>query len=350
MASRKSAKSNSWGVFDSDEEDGHCHAAAGGGCSSVPKKKGFGMDVLDLEWIGREIVRRRFWPYPSEEEERSRTAWPCPSCCPWLCDEGEFWECDHGKWLWVASWDSVPALPEDHTLRECRGGSCPGHGLMSGDVLALHLASEAGLMWGDVMVMEEQAALAAETPAERAARVEREAKEAAAMKAYLAEAEVRKAEMLVSSRSAPPNRRYDRRSGKPMPCQYFCYQGVLGREHPAERDPKTGTMWPSGCAYHTKGKCEFFHPDEPEWQVIIGKVAFVPQRPAEPEWRAAAAAGGGPSSAGGGGFSRPSSGGRPPSGGSAGGGGGSYRGGGGGGGSYRGSGGGGGGKAGGGRW
>ena len=316
MAS-KYAKSNTWGVFDSDEEDGHC----AGGCGSASSKKK-GMDVIDLDWLSREIVRHRFWPYPSEEEERNHTAWPCRSCCPWQCDEGEFWECEHGKWLWVDSWDSVPALPEDHTLAECRGGGCRGHGLLTGDILALHLCSEAGLMWGDVVLMEEAAAIAAETPAERAARLALEAKKDAEYKRSVAEAEVRKATELVALRAAPPNRRYDRRTGKPMPCKFFMYQGVLGREHPAERDPKTGTMWESGCAYHKKGKCEFFHPDEPEWQVIIGKVAAIPQRPAEPEWRTAGGGGGGssyaPAAAGAGG-------GRPPSGGSAGGGGGFSR-------------------------
>jgi hypothetical protein len=342
MAS-KYAKSNTWGVFDSDEEDGHCC----GGCGSAASKKK-GMDMIDLEWLSSEIVRRRFWPYPSEADESNPSAWPCPSCCPWQCDEGEYYECEHGKWLWVDSWDSVPALPEDHTLQECRGGSCRGHGLITGDILALHLCSFAGLMWGDIVLMEEEAARAAETPAERAARLTLEAQKDAKYKRSIAEAEVRKATELVALRSAPPNRRYDRRTGKPMPCKFFMYQGVLGREHPAERDPKTGTMWESGCAYHKKGKCEFFHPDEPEWQVIIGKVAAIPQRPTEPEWRsagtngshasAAAGAGGGrPPSGGsaGGGFSRPSSGG----------GGGSGRGGFGGG-----FGSGGGGKAGGGRW
>jgi hypothetical protein len=339
----KAAKSNAWSAFDSDEEESHCH---GGGCGSAASSKR-GNDLISLEWIAEEIIRRRFWPYPTEEEEKNHTAWPCRSCCPWLCDEGEFWECEHGKWLWVNSWDSVPALPEDHTLAECRGGSCPGHGLMTGGILALHLASEAGVGWGDIMLLEEAAARAAETPKERAARLAEEARKDAVRKAELAEAEIRKAKELVALRSAPPNRRYDRRTGKPMPCKFFCFQGVVGREHPAERDPKTGTMWESGCAYHKKGKCEFFHPDEPEWQVILGKVASVPasSRPTtpEPEWRtvgssyAPAAAG-----AGGGSSSRPSSGG-----GRGGGGGGGFSGG------ARGGGGGfsgGGGKAGGGRW
>ena len=67
-------------------------------------------------------------------------------------------------------------------------------------------------------------------------------------------------------------------------------------------------MWESGCAFHKKGKCEFFHPDEPEWQVIIGKVASIAVRPSEPEWRSAASGAARPSSGGssggrGGGFS-----------------------------------------------
>lgn len=315
----KSAKSNTWAAFDSDEEDGHC-------CSSraaVRQKTAFSLDLSDIE---QKIVRRRFWPYPSEEEQSTYSGWPCISCCPWMCDEGDFWECEHGKWVFVDSWDSVPVLPEDHSLEECRGGGCSGHGLMSGDILAMHLAMQAGIMWGDLVIMEEEHNLSQETPAERAAREAEAARRDAEARAALARFEIQKAKELVATRSAPPQRRYDRRTGKPMPCKFFCYQGVLGKEHPAERDPKSGTMWESGCAYHKKGKCEFFHPDEPEWQVILGKVASVtpsrPQTPTEPEWRTVGGgnssrstpfSGGGsgrssPYSGGGGNSSRPSSG------------------------------------------
>jgi hypothetical protein len=291
MAS-KIAKSNLWGVLDSDDEDAVCCSSSS--CrhsSSSSSSRTFG--GMNLFWLEEQITRKRFWPYPSAAEEDSPSAWPCRSCPPWMCDEGEFWECDHGKWVWVESWGSVPPLPWDHTLKECRGGSCSGHGMISADLLPLFLAQEAGLMWGDIMMMEEEAVRAAETPKERAARLAAEARKEAESQRAMAEAEIRKAKELVALRAAPPNRRYDRRTGKPMPCKFFCFQGVLGREHPAERDPKTGTMWDSGCAYHKKGKCEFFHPDEPEWQVILGKVASVPtsSRPTTPEleWRSVGA-------------------------------------------------------------
>lgn len=303
MASKAKSTWNTFGVLDSDEEDGCC-----GGCGAAAlatKKKG----VVDMDWLENEIIRHRYWPYPSEEEESNPSAWPCPTCGPVASDEGAFWECKHGKWLWVESWAAVPALPEDHSLEECRGGSCPGHGLMTGDILALYIGPQAGLMWGDILALEHEAELAAETPAQKAARLAEEARKDAERAAAVAAAEIRKAKELVASRPSPPNRRYDRRTGKPMPCKFFCFQGVLGKEHPAERDPRTGTMWESGCAFHKKGKCEFFHPDEPEWQVILGKVESVapssrpttpPVRSSEPEWRTVGQTG--PIGAGGGGF------------------------------------------------
>jgi hypothetical protein len=306
----KAAKRNAWSAFESDDEDG-------AGPSVAPVQKVGGMTLAEIE---ERIVRRRFWPFPTEAEESNPSAWPCRSCCPWQCDEGAFWECEHGKWLWVDSWASVPPQTEDHTLEECRGGSCPGHGLYSGGILALHLACQAGIGWGDVVCLDEAEAEAALTPEQRAQKALAKAREEARRQRDMAEAEARKASELVALRPAvqQEHRRYDRRTGKPMPCQYYCYQGVLGREHPAENG------WAAGCGYHKKGKCPFFHPDEPEWQVIIGATPM-PSRPAtpEPEWRSAGGAGG-PRSGGGTAFSSP----RPGSGG-----GGSYRGGGGGGGS-----------------
>lgn len=313
MSSKAKSQRNTWGVLDSDDED------CCGGCShaALPAKK---KDLLDGDWLETQIVRRRFWPYPSEAEESEPSAWPCRSCAPWSCDEGAFWECEHGKWIWVESWESLPPLPEDHSLKECRNSSCTQHGLFGGEILGLYLAAEAGISWGDYIWMVEQAALAAETPAQKAARLAAEARKEAERALAIAVSEKKLAAELVKSRPAPQQRRYDRRTGKPMPCKFYCFQGVLGREHPAENG------WEAGCGFHKKGKCEFFHPDEPEWQIIIGK-APMPSRPStpEPEWRVAGGAGGpsrpmsgggssssasfGPRGAGGGGFSRPSSGG-----------------------------------------
>ena len=325
---------NAWSVLDSDEEhDGASSSCcSSSSCRHVAPKTFAGLALAEIE---ERIVRRRFWPYPTEAEERLSTAWPCISCCPWQHDEGDFWECDHGKWFWVNSWASVPPVPEDHTLEQCRGGSCSGHGLLTGDILALHLASEAGLGWGDIVFMEDTLRRAAESSTERAARLAYEARKDAERITDMAEAEIRKAKELVALRPAPKQRRYDRRTGKPMPCRYFLACScdrvscsinkdgnlpplsscsvVVGKPYPEARTA-AGTMWESGCAYHKKGKCEFFHPDEPEWQVITGKVASVPSRPStptEPEWRSGGgAASSGPRSAGAGGFgSRPGSGG-----------------------------------------
>jgi hypothetical protein len=78
---------------------------------------------------------------------------------------------------------------------------------------------------------------------------------------------------------------FDRRTGKPMPCRNFFHNGVLGKPEPATE------VFPEGCRGHMSGTaCTiskdgvnrfFFHPDQPEWKVITGEVAFVP--PPAPE-------------------------------------------------------------------
>ena len=205
------------------------------------------------------ILRSRFWVWPLDESAHG--AWPC--CCsdPAHAVEGDgektFWECPHGKWEFISSWDSVPALPEDHPLDQCRGGDCDKHGLYQGVLLELHLSTLMGIGWGDIMWQWEQEALARMTPQERMALAVRQEAEEKARKKAIAEAEVRKAKDIQQMHKKPMQRMYDRRTGKPLACKWA--------EHPAENG------WPAGCGKHAEGVCPYFHTDEPEWAIIKGK-------------------------------------------------------------------------------
>jgi hypothetical protein len=136
-----------------------------------------------------------------------------------------------------------------------------------------------GLLWGDIIMEWDAAQKAAETPAQRAARLDREAAEERRRVAAIKASEAAKVETVVASmRAIEPSAK----SRLPIhrhglkPCRYFCQDGVLGKPAPAQRCPKSGMLWPAGCAPHLKKRCEFFHPDEPEWALIVaGKSAEV---------------------------------------------------------------------------
>jgi hypothetical protein len=206
------------------------------------------------------ILRSRFWVWPVDESIKG--AWPCHCSDPAHAVEGDgqetFWECTHGKWAFIDSWDSLPPLAEDHCLNDCRGGSCKNHGLYQGLMLDLHLSSLVGIGWGDIIYQWEQEALARLSPHERMALAVRRESEDKAFKKSLADSEIRKAVDLQTFKKSSLQRMYDRRTGKPMPCKWA--------DHPAENG------WAAGCGKHHQGVCPYFHKDEPEWALIRGSV------------------------------------------------------------------------------
>lgn len=206
------------------------------------------------------IIRSRFWVWPVDESVKG--AWPCNCSDPAHAVESEdgktLWECPHGKWEFLDSWDSVPALAWDHDLDECRGGSCKGHGLYEGLLLDLYLSSFVGIGWGDIICQWEQEALDRLTPQERMVRAARLEAEDKVFQKSIADSEVRKAVDLKAFKKANMQRMYDRRTGKPLACKWA--------DHPAENG------WAAGCGKHHEGVCPYFHKDEPEWAIIRGSV------------------------------------------------------------------------------
>jgi len=192
-------------------------------------------------------------------------------------DSDGLWRCDHGQWRVV---DEVPSSSRPHHVNVCPG-HCAQHPLVDDIFMMFLQAEDMGILWGDIVLDWERAALAAETPAERAARLDREAAEERKRIAAIKASEVAKVDVVVacmravepSAKSRLPIHRHGLK-----PCRYFCQDGVLGKPAPAQKDPKSGMWWPAGCAPHLKKRCEFFHPDEPEWALIVaGKASQVAQ-------------------------------------------------------------------------
>jgi hypothetical protein len=209
-----------------------------------------------------QVVLKHYWPLSKAYNDQ----YPCACSDPGHSDEGDHWECEHGLWTYITSDADMAHKKPGHTVTQCLG-NCAEHPLLYGDILDLHLAMDLGIGWGDLICDQERAALAAETAAERAERVRRRAEEDHARLVALAESEIRKAKSIAQIQRAPMKRMMDKKTGKPLPCKWA--------HTPAENG------WPAGCGKHREHVCPYFHPDEPEWNVIMGKVAWTPA----PAWR-----------------------------------------------------------------
>lgn len=204
------------------------------------------------------LLRSRYCVWP--EDETAKNAWPCRCSDPAFAVEDGSWECPHGKWEFISSWDSVPPLAKNHTLEECRGGDCSQHGLIAGPLLELHLSSQVGLGWGDIVLTWDEMAYNQMSQAERSALVVKQKAADEAFLTNLASEEIRKAKSLLEKKTLV--RKYSR-TGLPLPCKWV--------DRPAEHG------WPAGCGLHAEGVCPFFHKNEPEWSIIIGLVKPTPR-------------------------------------------------------------------------
>lgn len=210
-------------------------------------------------------------------------------------DDDGFWRCMHGQWRVI---DEIPSANRPHHPNVCPG-NCPYHPLLNKMIRDFYRAEDAGIFWGDLILEWDRAALAAETPAQRSARLDAEAREERRRQAEMKRSEELKVESVIAAMPKIPERAKwnhpTHRHGL-KPCRYFnacscdrpecrlngcngkwakeplkTCKNVMGKAAPAQKDPKSGMWWPAGCAPHLKGKCEFFHPDEPEWAMIVAQ-------------------------------------------------------------------------------
>ena len=100
-----------------------------------------------------------------------------PCCCcdaPRAMDHMDgYWHCDQQNRTWVVLDESFDA-GSDHSFEHCLG-SCSMHILMDSIVFSMFHAEAFGLCWGDLILADEEAKLAAETPEQRALRLDAEA-------------------------------------------------------------------------------------------------------------------------------------------------------------------------------
>ncbi len=139
-----------------------------------------------------------------------------------------------------------------HTAAECTG-SCKHHPLLKGDVLDLQIAMNNGCSWGDILYLDEQKRLAAETPQEKKERLERDAA-----------LELQKGRETVSYRMRNYAERIairsSRRKKHALPCKWVC-----GRNKGEDcwaweyTDPKDGKR-------KTPRSCDYLHPGEEGWK------------------------------------------------------------------------------------
>lgn len=210
----------------------------------------------------------------------------CPHCDPGMAmDQDSFWRCDHMQRLVV---DEEPSLGRPHDGRVCPG-NCPQHPLVevSGYMRLFQNATLTGLWWGDVMLALDEAERDAETSAQRAARLVREAVEREAARidseASAVSYHVQKCASVYCDRSGGLKKTVLRK------CKWD--------DHPAENG------FPAGCAAHHKGACPWVHKSQPELmkELLAGSSG---SRPASASNMRDFSALGAPA--------RPGSGGRPP--------------------------------------
>jgi len=248
--------------------------------------------------LARVLMRPRFWLWPADWDDHAQ--WPCACSDPGHALDTEngksVFSCSHGSWLMVDS--PAEAMPRDEDL-------------LWGDLLTIQERIDYEALPAHVRAAREAAqaresmamSVAAEDLATHRARLAAEtaASFAAASAEWEAEAGSRGRHRHTggscsSSHSSAAagaggaargpvaatrlvGKRYDRKTGIPMPCRCHAHDGVPGNIAPASSGVnKKGEAfsYPAGCQQHedfsagrTKVDCPFFHIGDAEWRVII---------------------------------------------------------------------------------
>jgi len=202
---------------------------------------------------------------------------PCGKCHPQTCLDAyngyTVWQCTHGSWF-VDEESSQEPLTAGHCHSVCRG-NCREHPLLAGEVLTMALRMRAAgpncTTWGDMMWEDEQAARAAETPAERRARLAAEAEHERRSREGLVK-------FLVNRKEEKWTKGGEMKFRVPRPCKYAalfaqricanCSANVpAGQTHcQAKQGHLVCGQELAGCWNHEQTRtCIYVHPDEPQW-------------------------------------------------------------------------------------
>lgn len=186
------------------------------------------------------------------------------------------WNCRHGAWVMPIQRETTSE--EGHSMAEC-GGFCREHPLMNAYVLSGRDRDDTGLSWGDQLEIDLRAARAAETPAQTAARLVKEAEAAAASLAGIIRYSTNKKADKWCAGGAMKFR-------VPRPCKYqslflartcaACGTQVPEGQTNCQGDKGHGRVCGellAGCWSHEKShNCIYIHPDEPQWADALSGV------------------------------------------------------------------------------
>jgi hypothetical protein len=184
------------------------------------------------------------------------------------------WQCRHGDWFVAQEQQQEVSAAASHHHTDCPG-HCAEHPLMDEEALSIARRMRANgpscTTWGDIMYEEEQAMLAAETPAQKAARL-----------AALAEEERKgKQEVvkyLVHRKEEKWTKGGEMKFRVPRPCKYATLYAARTCSDCGAHVPEGQTVCKAmkghrvcdqefaGCWNHEQTRtCIYVHPDEPQW-------------------------------------------------------------------------------------
>jgi len=202
---------------------------------------------------------------------------PCGKCHPQGCLD-EFngytvWQCRHGDWFVAQEHEEVDASAPHHHA-DCPG-HCSQHPLTDEDALAISRRIRAGgpscTTWGDIMWEEEQAFLAAETPAQKLVRLAAEAEHERKGKQEIVK-------YLVHRKEEKWTKGGEMKFRVPRPCKYATLFEQRICSDCGAKVPEGQTVCKAmkghrvcdrdfaGCWNHEQTRtCIYVHPDEPQW-------------------------------------------------------------------------------------
>ena len=203
---------------------------------------------------------------------------PCGKCHPQACLDDfngyTVWQCHHGDWFVEQDHQEVSADSE-HLHTECPG-HCSQHPLVDDDYLIFAQRMRAGgpscTAWGNIMYEEEQAALSAETPAQKQARLEAQAEHERKSKEGIVK-------YLVHRKEEKWTKGGKMKFREPRPCKYATLYAARTCSDCGAKVPEGATVCKAmtrarrvcdqefaGCWNHEQTRtCIYVHPDEPQW-------------------------------------------------------------------------------------
>ena len=227
-----------------------------------------------MDYDNRSNTTFKSWD-PKDGEEWDNG--PCGKCHPQACldDYNGYvvWQCHHGDWF-VEREAAEVDVRKEHDSSVCPG-NCHQHPLLEGDYLKMVLRMRASgpscTTWGDMMWEEEQAYLAAETPAQKAARLAAEAEHERKGKQEIVK-------YLVHRKEEKWTKGGEMKFRVPRPCKYATLFAARTCSDCGAQVPEGQTVCKAmkghrvcdrdfaGCWNHEQTKtCIYVHPDEPQW-------------------------------------------------------------------------------------